>query len=55
MEWVDGVRLRSASSADRMEAVARREKSGDTSNAGLRGSEEDLALVEVRARMLQAR
>eukprot|EP00983_Pelagomonas_calceolata_P077187 1153762-Pelagomonas_calceolata.AAC.1 len=53
MEWIDGVRLRSASSAERMEAVMRRAQGGSgsssssSSSPGLRGSEEDLALVEV--------
>lgn len=49
MEWIDGVRLRSASSRDRMEAVARRDSSAGAgkNEAGLRGSEEDIALVEV--------
>ena len=41
MEWIEGVRLRSASSEDRLQAAARQDKEG------LRGSQEDLALVEV--------
>ncbi|KAF5839993.1 ABC1 family-domain-containing protein [Dunaliella salina] len=54
MEWIDGTRLRSASSKERMEAVMRRTQgpssSSSSSSSGLRGSEEDLALVEAGVR-----